>query len=592
MQSRSHGDRGIARFCIDLALAIERRDPHHIDFYLVNPDLPIPSLLEPLIRAGKVRRSDDLGGSPLRLLHVGSPVELDVSLDRMLVGTPELLVANLYDLIPLVFPDRYLRDRSGRRRYETRLGMYVAADVLLADSQSAADDAVRLLGVDPARCRVIGGGASDSFRPASDGDDPIAAAEAGVVGLRPGFILVPTGIDWRKNLDGVIDAYSQLDRQTRSAHQLVLVCKASERERAHFTARARKAGCADSFLMTGFVSDELLVSLYRAAHLVVVPSRYEGFGLPVLEARQCGALVVCGDNSSLRELVPDPSARFDADDADDMARVMAAGVLDDEFRRQLRAMPMPPFTWDNAAAITIDAHRELLRRPSPRLMLADGRTRIAYVTPLPPVESGIAHYSYELVAALARVADVQVFSDQPMANVAVPPGVKVSPLSDLPSEAAVGEFDHVVYALGNNMFHHGALSMLRRVSGHVHLHDVRLVNCYADEPWPEIVAWQYPGRYSDEDLRALTAPWSPLVTTRSVFLLADVGRHAAGVMVHSHHAASLVSLDLGVPVHHVGPLACRPRPGVREPDPRLVVSLGIVAETKQSWKVADAATLL
>ncbi|MCU1359981.1 MAG: hypothetical protein JWN99_1270 [Ilumatobacteraceae bacterium] len=594
VQSRSHGERGIARYCLEVAHAIERIAPDHIDRYTVNPHRPIPASLEHLIRTGKVVRSDEVSRERLSLLHVGSPVELDLPIEQIVFGQPERLVVNLFDLIPLVFRDHYLRDPGTSLRYLTRIGVYNSADRVLADSQSAADDAIRLLGIPAERCRVVGAGASEAFRLPSGG---VAEAAARVMldlpAIRPGYIMLPSGIDWRKNIEGVLRGYSQLSAELRRRHQLVLVCRAAEDERRYLLELADGLGCADTFVMTGYVSDSLLVALNQAAYLVIFPSRYEGFGLPVLEARRCGAAVICGDNSSLREVLPDPRARFDAADDESIRVVLDRALNDSGFIDELRSMPVPPFTWERAAQLTIDAHEELLNSPRPASLMADIRPRIAYVTPLPPIESGVARYSYQLLTELARQARVRCFSDQDFAHAAVPAGVAISPMEDLASMQAAGEFDHVVIALGNNAIHASALQLSRRVPSVVHLHDVRLVNCYADESWPHVVERQYPGRFSASELAMLPAPWADLVQTKSIFLLADVASTTRRMLVHSKHAASLIELDVGHVALDVGPHAV-PRRVVQRTvvDTGLVVSLGIVSTAKQSDKIVGAASVL
>src|SRR6266571_5864756 len=98
---------------------------------------------------------------------------------------------------------------------------------------------------------------------------------------------------------------SRLPASQRAAVQLVV---ASPPEHAHIGALRRRAGrlgVAGDLLLTGFVGDDLLLALYRACLAHVMPSGYEGFGLPTLEAMRCGAAAVVSDIPSLRELVPD-----------------------------------------------------------------------------------------------------------------------------------------------------------------------------------------------------------------------------------------------------------------------------------------------
>ena len=135
--------------------------------------------------------------------------------------------------------------------------------------------------------------------------------------------------------------------------------------------------------MTGYVSDDLLVELNRAAYLVVFPSRYEGFGLPVLEARRCGAPVICGDNSSFREVVPDSAARFDSESTDSIHRLLERGLTDRRFRQRLLDADVPPFTWDEAARLTLSAYDEVLAQRDRSTMVHDHRPSIAYVDAAP-----------------------------------------------------------------------------------------------------------------------------------------------------------------------------------------------------------------
>jgi glycosyltransferase involved in cell wall biosynthesis len=591
VQSRSHGERGIARFTLDLGLALERLRPGRIGCYLVDPDRPLPDRLLPFLPTGRVHRADDPDLPGIDILHLTSPVELDIPLERLVVGRPRRIVANLYDLIPMLFPDRYLRDRHLAARYRARVGVYPSADWVLADSRSAVDDAVRLLGVDPSCATPIWGGTAPMFAPPADGAAGAATrAAAAVPAVRPGYLLLPSGIDWRKNIETALEAYAALDEDLRRAHQLVLVCAVRDDERQALVGQAEELGCADTFVITGFVDDAVLVTLYQGAHLVVYPSRYEGFGFPVLEAMRCGAPVIAGDNSSLREVQPDPAARFDADDVDALRALLDTLLRDDAALERLRQGPIPDFTWEGAAARTHEvydrieaADRRTARRP-PR------RPRIAMVCPFPPVPSGIADYSHRLVGELLRSVDVHCFTDQDLETCRVPAGAGLSPLTDLRARAMTPEFDRVLYVLGNNPFHAGAVRALRHTPGVVHLHDVRLGGCYAGEDWHALLARHYPGRYDPRDLERMERlPW--LAFERHPLLLGDVARHATAVLTNSEHAAQLVRLDTGRRATPIGPLAVHartPGDGVRD----LVASFGIVSPTKQCDKVLEAFRIL
>jgi glycosyltransferase involved in cell wall biosynthesis len=328
----------------------------------------LPATLDELRgRARLITAQDPVLGSA-RVFHVGSPFEhlldADVLVPPVVRSAGSRLVATLYDLIPLVLHHDYLATGYERALYRRGLELVRACDGLVAISEATAADAERLLSIRRSRITVAGAGASDIFHPpAVPTASVITSLQQQLPGVRPGYIFLPSGIDPRKNWREGLTAYASLDHALRRRHQLVLTCRVDDVQRRMVAHVASDLGIVDDLLVTGVVDDDVLVSLYQGAHVVLFPSRYEGFGLPPLEARLCGAPVVCGDNSSLREVITDPAARFDADDPVAIATVLRRVLTDESFRMQLLATPPPPFTWDLAAQRTAERYEALLREP-------------------------------------------------------------------------------------------------------------------------------------------------------------------------------------------------------------------------------------
>ncbi len=121
-QNRDHGERGIARLISQLAIAVERRHPEVIDYYLLHPHLPLPASLHPLVETGKLVRSDQFAPDPFRggTFLAGSLIELEEDLATVLPpwarGPAWTKLAVLYDLIPLKFPDPYLEESASSGR--------------------------------------------------------------------------------------------------------------------------------------------------------------------------------------------------------------------------------------------------------------------------------------------------------------------------------------------------------------------------------------------------------------------------------------------------------------------------------------------
>lgn len=113
----------------------------------------------------------------------------------------------------------------------------------------------------------------------------------------------------------------------------------------------------------GFVSDSDLGVLYRRATALVMPSTYEGFGLPVLEAMRLGGPVICARASSLPEVAGDAAAWFDPHDEEDLAATITRVLSDDGMRSRMRAAGLRRavlFSWDETARATLEAFEDAL----------------------------------------------------------------------------------------------------------------------------------------------------------------------------------------------------------------------------------------
>ncbi|MHC4958790.1 MAG: glycosyltransferase family 4 protein [Planctomycetota bacterium] len=205
-------------------------------------------------------------------------------------------------------------------------------------SRSTADDLIRHYPrSDPDRIRVVPNGVDrDIFRPDGPGEeDPDA----------PPFVAVVGNQDPRKNIATLLDAFPGFRARMRAC-RMVLVGP----PRDHPTPQP-----AVDFL--GYLSDAELAALYRRALMVVQPSFYEGFGLPVLEAMACGTAVACADIPVFREVAADCARYFDPRDAKSISSVMEELAGDHDLRQRLEEGGLKraaQLTWD-ATAEKLDA---------------------------------------------------------------------------------------------------------------------------------------------------------------------------------------------------------------------------------------------
>lgn len=615
LQADAHASRGIGRYTLELCRAVEGLDPTLVRAYVADPELPMHAALRGLLRTGKVVRADDpeLVRTPPSVVHVTSPF-VEGNADgrgRPVRALPDWarhpgtrVVATVYDLIPARFPEVYLHDPAVAADYRERTWFLRGCDRLLSISRATTDDLVELLGIDPSRVVTVHGAAGEQFVPPGPASAP-AAAPAGAPD-RPtgppgvvGHVLCPSGSEWRKNLDRLLQAWAQLPEELRHRHPLVVQCHLDPGAAAHWDLRREQLGLGATVRFTGEVDDDEVVRLMQHAALVVFPSLYEGLGLPVLEARRCGAAVVCGDNSSLRELVEDPAARFDAGDVDDIAATVRRHLEDPAARAALAAAPVDDrYTWPAVAAAVAEVYRELLDAP-PRVQVRS-RPRLAIASPVPPQLSGPSAYMAALLEHLPAHAEVTLLTSIEPSEVQVPEGVRVEPLSTLEQlELLEGPFDEVLHLLGNSEFHIEQLAMLRRRPAAVLLHDARLTLLYSEtyrrrpellpEGFGEALHRMYPGRYPTAMGGAQFLPM-PEEDRFGILMIAEVAELATRLFVHSEHAAELIELDCGVRPRVMFHLPCpEPSPERVEPPTPLVASFGFASLAKCSDVVVDAA---
>ena len=266
-------------------------------------------------------------------------------------------VVTLHDLAFLLYPATHT---PASRAYYGATGESVRrAARVIAVSQRTASDAVRLLGVDPARIRVVHEAAAPSFSPRARDALPPLARRLGFDPARPYVLFVGT-LEPRKNLPLLLEAFALVRRQIDA--QLVLVGARGWLDEPILAAHAR-SGVGDAARFVGTLDEEDLAVLYSHAGVFGLPSLYEGFGLPVLEAMACGAPVVSSNAGPLPEVAGDAALLLKPEDAaawaDALLDVLTTPPLADGLRTRGFARACT-FSWDRAALATRDVYREAL----------------------------------------------------------------------------------------------------------------------------------------------------------------------------------------------------------------------------------------
>jgi len=273
--------------------------------------------------------------------------------------------AILYDLIPMADPERHIASDVEKAWYYEKIESLRRADFLFAISQSAANEAIGMLDIEPRRVRNISAAADSSFTSMnmSSTDAVPVVKQFGIVRK---YLMHSSAFDTRKNFQGLVRAYAALPVTVRADYQLVLVCKLDAAGRGELTTLAKSVGLTpDDMVLPGFVSDKDLIALYTACHLFVFPSFQEGFGLPALEAMCCGTPTIGSNATSVPEVIGRDDALFDPTSVKDMTALILKALTDAGFYQSLKAhakTQSAKFSWDETARRAITGMEELVAR--------------------------------------------------------------------------------------------------------------------------------------------------------------------------------------------------------------------------------------
>jgi glycosyltransferase involved in cell wall biosynthesis len=521
------------------------------------------------------------------------------------------VAAILYDLIPLIYQDHYLKDPQYKHWYSNKLEQLKQADLLLAISNSTAQEAMTYLDIPPAKLVNISSACDEQFKSFETTIEQQSYLKETFSIARP-FLLYTGGLDYRKNIDGLISAYAALPQRLRNSHQLVIVCAIGSREQQSYQKLGKEKNLAqDELVFTGFVSENDLVLLYNACKLFVFPSWHEGFGLPILEAMSCGKAVIGADTSSIPEVIGCKDMLFTAfsndaitekiiqvlDDSDCIKRYETHGLLQSQ-----------KFSWQQSAerawqAINrIDIKSNICR---PLLNTDGSKPRLAFVAPLPPLKSGISEYSADLLAELHQYYDIDVITVQAgLDAVIVNENFNVKSVDWFRRHNL--NYDRVLYQIGNSDFHSHMFQLIADIPGVIVLHDFYLSGVIVNmESQSEVHhgKWAKSLLYSHGWLavqqRYFRENFVDVVYEYPCNL--EVLHSALGVIVHSEFSKRLAEKFYGIgaaadwqvipllkkPSINSSKQAARERLGINK-DKFIIASFGILGPTKLNHRLLSA----
>ena len=267
-------------------------------------------------------------------------------------------VVTIYDLSFYHFPEAF---RPWNRWY---LSIFTARSArrarrVITISESTKRDVVKMLGVPPDRVDVAYCGVDEIFRPLPAAETARFRSERA---LPDRFILFLGTLEPRKNVQKLVRAYSQW-RQVDPDIPRLVVAGGKGWYYGHIFAEVERLGLTGDVIFPGYVIPQELPWWYNAADLFVYPSRFEGFGLPVLEAMACGTPVVTTNVASLPEVAGDAALLVSPDDEAQLVEAMRRALSEVSLRQEMVTKGLAhaaDFTWARTARQTLDTYDRAL----------------------------------------------------------------------------------------------------------------------------------------------------------------------------------------------------------------------------------------
>lgn len=267
-------------------------------------------------------------------------------------------IVTVHDVIPLIFPEHFPKGIRGQVNLFLQKVAIKNTDFIISDSESTKKDIIELLHYPENRIQTIYLAPDDSFKKIT----PFAQQKAAQkFELPKTFCLYVGDVNWNKNIEVLMESIKI------SKTPLVMVGSAltdsNIPETRNLDENIAKLGINNLIIKTGYVDKDKLVSLYNLASVTILPSIYEGFGLPVLESMACGTPVICSKTSSLIEIGSDVAFYCNPGSAVDIAGKISESCSLNTVRRNVLTAKLQnhakKFTWQKVASETIEVYRKV-----------------------------------------------------------------------------------------------------------------------------------------------------------------------------------------------------------------------------------------
>jgi len=263
------------------------------------------------------------------------------------VKTPFKKVVTIHDFIADKFPQNYTFLFRHYIRIITRLSSKFA-DAIIAVSENTKKACTEIVKVHPNKIKVIYEAPSPIFKPLTQ-EEKLGFP----INLPTPFILFVGNLEPRKNLITLVKGFEIAIEKYNIPHHLVIIGKIHKNSREIIAYLRKSKILSQRIHIIPYVEMEKIVFYYNSAEMFIFPSKYEGFGLPPLEAMACGLPVISSNIDVEKEILGDSAAFFDVGDAEQLAALMVKIYRDEEFRNNLKERGLnhsKSFSWETSAS--------------------------------------------------------------------------------------------------------------------------------------------------------------------------------------------------------------------------------------------------
>lgn len=271
-------------------------------------------------------------------------------------------IVTVHDLTPLVFPQYFPKGLLGSIKWMLQRTSLKNIDSIITDSKSSKGDILKYVGLPDEKINVVYLAAAAEFKPIKN-----ARPESNIktkYNLPEKFVLYVGDVTWNKNLPRLVTAIKEINVTLVMVGETLTQKNYDKNNSWNQDLVKIQQMCKDDkrFIKLGFVEKKDLVALYNAATIFTMPSLYEGFGLPVLEAMSCGCPVVTSKEGSIPEVASDAAFYVDAYNVSSISEGIMKIFSDDKLRNELSKkgfIQAKKFSWEKVALETIRIYESI-----------------------------------------------------------------------------------------------------------------------------------------------------------------------------------------------------------------------------------------